>query len=86
MGGRPKPTIIKSVTDEDNTEWQILAAEAYVLVYKGMPVSIRHPVHTIKGPAFRYRKMLVNNLGNAKREVRRLNSLFKTTDFSYKQF
>mgnify|MGYP003334845504 CR=1 FL=1 len=86
MGGRPKPTIIESVTDEDNTLWEILEAEAYVLLYPGKPVSIRHPVPTLKGPAFRYRKMLVNNLGNAKREVRRLNSLFKTTDFSYKQF
>lgn len=86
MAGRPKPDIIESVYDDENRLWEILNPRgAYAILYQGEPVSVRCTLLNLKGSSFKYKKMLVNNEGNARLEVKRLNQLFKTEDFSYKQ-
>jgi hypothetical protein len=84
MTGRPKPTVIGGICDSNGRTWEIIAARgAYMITFRGQAVAVRYRVDKWNTPIYKYRKMLVNNEGNARLEVKRLNELFKTDDFDY---
>jgi hypothetical protein len=64
--------------------WEILETKgAFIITYRDQAVSIRSTTEVLGGTRFKYRKMLVNNEGNARLEVKRLNEQFNTDDFGY---
>jgi hypothetical protein len=82
--GRPKPRVMGAIYDERGRLWEIYQPQGcYVITYKDIPVSVRYTIHLPSSTQFKYKKMMVNNEGNAKLEVKRMNELFKTDDFGY---
>ena len=81
---RPQPKIIKTITTDLGTSYDLLAAEdCYVIVYKREPVNIRIQ-HATLGPQRRkYMKLSYTNEGSARVQVRKLNKLFNCEDFAF---
>lgn len=81
---RPKPVIIlENVNTKTYKAEQILdAAAIYAVFYKGKPINIRTLNHLVSYPGPKYKKVSFSNSGHAFNLAERLNSMFKTTDFS----
>lgn len=81
---RPAPKIIKTMTTDHGTSYDLLTAEdCYIIVYLREPVNIRIQ-HASLGPQRRkYMKLSYTNEGNARAQVRRLNKLFNCEDFAF---
>jgi len=83
---RPGPTILHTAEVDDGTIWDILQAPGnYIITYQGQVCGVRHHVHTLTSHGFRYQKLSYNNLGNARAQVRRLNTKFNCLDFDVKE-
>ena len=81
---RPAPNVIKTIVTDHGTEYDLLSAEdCYVIVYKREPINIRIQ-HPTLGPTRRkYMKLSYANEGSARRQVHKLNKLFRCEDFAF---
>jgi hypothetical protein len=82
--GRPKPQVMGAIYDERGRLWEIIEPQGcYMITFRGQAVAVRYTIHLPSCTQFKYKKMMVNNEGNARLEVKRMNELFKTDDFDY---
>ena len=81
---RPKPTIILEHTDNKTYKNdQVLEAEAiWAVFYQGRPFNLKSSNSLTSYPGPKYKKVSFSNPGHAHNLAKKLNSLFKSTDFA----
>lgn len=81
---RPKPHILLEYTNKENFKIeQILESEAiWAVFYKGKPFNLKSGSMVTSYPGPKYKKVSFSNPGHARNLAKKLNKLFKTTDFS----
>ena len=81
---RPKPKILlEHVSKETFKVEQILESDAiWAVFYKGQPFNLKSSSMVASYPGPKYKKVSFSNPGHAKNLSKKLNKLFKTTDFS----
>ena len=81
---RPKPKVLLEQTNKKNykTE-QVLDAEAiWAVFYKAEPFNLKSFSSVTSYPGPKYKKVSFSNPGHARNLAKKLNKLFKTTDFT----
>ena len=80
---RPKPTVLLEYTSKDNYKVeQILESDAiWAVFYKGKPFNLKSGSLVASYPGPKYKKVSFSNPGHAHNLAKKLNRLFKTTDF-----
>lgn len=81
---RPKPTVLIEHINKSNykTE-QVLNSEGiWAVFYQGKPVNLKSGNMLIDYPGPKYKKTAFSNPGHAINLCKKLNTLFKTTDFT----
>lgn len=81
---RPKPTILlENVNKSDYKSEQILAAEAiWAVFYKNEPFNLKSSNLLNNYPGPKYKKVSFSNPGHAFNLAKKLNTMFKTEDFT----
>jgi hypothetical protein len=81
---RPKPNIIvEQIDPKTYFSLQVLEAQAvYSVLYKGEPINIRTLNRLVSSPGPKYKKCSFSNRGHAINLAKKLNTMFKTTDFT----
>lgn len=80
---RPKPLILLENVNKQYKAEQVLDAEAiYAVFYKGKPINLRTLSSLVSYPGPKYKKCSFGNSGHCFNLAERLNTLFKTTEFS----
>lgn len=80
---RPKPTILLEHTDKNFRSEQVLEAEAiYAIFHQGKPINLKSFNSLVDYPGAKYKKTSFSNSGHAFNLADRLNTKFKTTDFT----
>lgn len=81
---RPKPDILMEFVDSKTYKSeQILQAEAiWAVFYKEQPFNLKSQNKLTNYPGPKYKKTSFSNPGHALNLAKKLNSMFKTTDFS----
>jgi len=81
---RPKPKVLLEYANKENFKIeQILESEAiWAVFYKGQPFNLKSGSMIASYPGPKYKKVSFSNPGHAKNLAKKLNKLFKTTDFS----
>jgi len=84
---RPKPTILLEHTDRETYKVeQILEADAiWAVYYKGKPFNLKSSNMLTSYPGPKYKKVSFSNPGHARNLAKKMNDLFKTTEFSVYQ-
>lgn len=85
---RPKPEVLLEAVDTKTMRAeQILAAEAvFSVFYAGRPINIRSLNKLVAYPGPKYRKVSFSNPAHAINLAQRLNSEFKTNQFTVMRF
>lgn len=80
---RPKPNVLLEHTSKDNYKVeQILESEAiWAVFYKSKPFNLKSGSLVASYPGPKYKKVSFSNPGHAYNLAKKLNRLFKTTDF-----
>lgn len=80
---RPKPKIILEHASKDTFKVeQILESEAiWAVFYQGQPFNLKSGSLVSSYPGPKYKKVSFSNPGHARNLAKKLNKLFKTTDF-----
>jgi hypothetical protein len=80
---RPKPKVLLEHANKDNFRIeQILESEAiWAVFYKGQPFNLKSGSLVASYPGPKYKKVSFSNPGHARNLAKKLNKLFKTTDF-----
>lgn len=81
---RPKPKILlEYVSKETFKVEQILESDAiWAVFYKGQPFNLKSSSMVTNYPGPKYKKVSFSNPGHARNLSKKLNKLFKTSDFS----
>ena len=81
---RPKPKIILEYANKETYKIeQILESEAiWAVFYKDKPFNLKSGSFVSSYPGPKYKKVSFSNPGHAHNLSKKLNKLFKTTDFS----
>jgi hypothetical protein len=81
---RPKPTIILEYVNKKNYKVeQVLDSEAiWAVFYKNKPFNLKSSSLVSSYPGPKYKKTSFSNPGHAHNLAKKLNSMFKTQDFS----
>jgi len=81
---RPKPKILLEYASKETYKLeQILEAEAiWAVFYKGYPFNLKSGSVVTSYPGPKYKKTSFSNPGHAHNLAKKLNRLFKTSDFS----
>lgn len=81
---RPKPKILlEHVSKETYKIEQILESEAiWAVFYKDQPFNLKSSSIVASYPGPKYKKVSFSNPGHARNLAKKLNKLFKTTDFT----
>lgn len=81
---RPKPKVIlEHVNKESFKIEQILESEAiWAVLYQGRPFNLKSGNIVSNYPGPKYKKVSFSNPGHANNLAKKLNRLFKTTDFT----
>lgn len=81
---RPKPKVLlEHVSKETFKVEQILESEAiWAVFYKNYPFNLKSSSMVASYPGPKYKKVSFSNPGHARNLAKKLNKLFKTTDFS----
>lgn len=85
---RPKPVVLKEYTDRHTyrTE-QVLEADAiWAVFYQGKPFNLKSFNSLTNYPGPKYKKTSFSNPGHAKNLCQRLNTIWKTEDFTVVKF
>lgn len=84
---RPKPTVLLEYTDASYRSEQVLNAEAiYAVFYNGAPINLKSFNSLVDSPGAKYKKTSFSNRAHCINLADRLNTLFKTSDFSVVKF
>lgn len=80
---RPKPRIILEHVNKENYKLeQILDSEAiWAVFYQGKPFNLKSGNLVANYPGPKYKKVSFSNPGHARNLAKKLNRLFKTTNF-----
>lgn len=80
---RPKPRVIIEYTNKENYKVdQILESEAiWAVFYQGKPFNLKSGSLMTDYPGPKYKKVSFSNPGHARNLAKKLNRLFKCTDF-----
>lgn len=80
---RPKPKVLLEHANKENFKIeQILESEAiWAVFYKGAPFNLKSGSLVANYPGPKYKKVSFSNPGHARNLAKKLNKLFKTTDF-----
>jgi len=81
---RPKPKVLLEYVNKENFKIeQILESEAiWAVFYKDQPFNLKSGSMVASYPGPKYKKVSFSNPGHAHNLAKKLNKLFKTTDFS----
>jgi len=81
---RPKPTVlVESIDSATYKSEQVLQSEGiYAVYYKRQPINLRTVNTLISYPGPKYKKCSFSAPGHALNLAKKLNALFKTTDFT----
>jgi hypothetical protein len=81
---RPKPKVVLEYANKENFKIeQILDSEAiWAVFYKNQPFNLKSGSLVASYPGPKYKKVSFSNPGHARNLAKKLNKLFKTTDFS----
>jgi hypothetical protein len=81
---RPKPKVILEHTYKESYKIeQILDSEAiWAVFYQGKPFNLKSGSLLASYPGPKYKKVSFSNPGHARNLAKKLNTLYKTTDFS----
>jgi hypothetical protein len=81
---RPKPKVLLEYANKDNFKIeQILESEAiWAVFYKDQPFNLKSGSMVASYPGPKYKKVSFSNPGHARNLAKKLNKLFKTTDFT----
>jgi hypothetical protein len=81
---RPKPKILLEYANKDTFKVeQILDSEAiWAVFYKDQPFNLKSGSLVASYPGPKYKKVSFSNPGHAYNLAKKLNKLFKTSDFS----
>jgi hypothetical protein len=80
---RPKPTILLEYANKENYKVeQILESDAiWAVFYKTDPFNLKSGSLVSNYPGPKYKKVSFSNPGHARNLAKKLNKLFKTSDF-----
>jgi len=80
---RPKPKVLLEIANKETFKIeQILESEAiWAVFYKGQPFNLKSGSLVSSYPGPKYKKVSFSNPGHAHNLAKKLNRLFKTTDF-----
>lgn len=81
---RPKPKVLIEHTDRQTykTE-QVLSAEGvWAVFYQGQPINLKTHNLLVQYPGPKYKKVSFSNPGHAINLARKLNTQFRTSDFT----
>jgi hypothetical protein len=80
---RPRPKVILEYANKENYKVeQILESEAiWAVFFKGDPFNLKSGSLVSSYPGPKYKKVSFSNPGHAHNLAKKLNKLFKTTDF-----
>lgn len=80
---RPKPKIILEYANKETFKIeQVLESEAiWAVFYRGSPFNLKSGSLVSSYPGPKYKKVSFSNPGHARNLAKKLNKLFKTTDF-----
>lgn len=81
---RPKPKVLLEYANKENFKIeQILESEAiWAVFYKDQPFNLKSGSMVSSYPGPKYKKVSFSNPGHAHNLAKKLNTLFKTQDFS----
>lgn len=81
---RPKPKVLlEHVSKETFKVEQILESDAiWAVFYKGQPFNLKSSSMVASYPGPKYKKVSFSNPGHARNLSKKLNKLFKTSDFT----
>jgi hypothetical protein len=81
---RPKPKILLDHTDKTTYKVeQVLQAEAiWAVFYQGKPFNLKSSNMVSPTPGPKYKKVSFSNPGHAHNLAKKLNAMYKTTEFS----
>ena len=81
---RPKPKVLLEYANKENFKIeQILESDAiWAVFYKDQPFNLKSGSMVASYPGPKYKKVSFSNPGHAKNLAKKLNKLFKTTDFT----
>lgn len=81
---RPKPCVLLEFTNKTNYKSeQILASDGiWAVFYQNKPINLKSFNSLVGYPGPKYKKTAFSNKGYAINLAKKLNKLFKTTDFS----
>lgn len=81
---RPKPSVLLEYTNRTNYKCeQILASDGiWAVFYQNKPINLKSFNSLVGYPGPKYKKTAFSNKGYAINLAKKLNKLFKTTDFS----
>jgi hypothetical protein len=85
---RPKPVVLKEFTDRQTyrTE-QVLEANAiWAVFYQGKPFNLKSFNSLTNYPGPKYKKTSFSNPGHARNLAQRLNTMWKTSEFTVVKF
>jgi hypothetical protein len=80
---RPKPRVILEFANKENFKIeQVLESEAiWAVFYKGQPFNLKSGSMVASYPGPKYKKVSFSNPGHAHNLAKKLNKIFKCTDF-----
>lgn len=81
---RPKPTVIlEHINNKTYKSEQVLDAEAiWAVFYKGKPFNLKSSNALTNYPGPKYKKVSFSNPGHAHNLAKKLNTMFKCSDFA----
>ena len=80
---RPKPKVLLEYVNKENHKIeQILESDAiWAVFYKGAPFNLKSGSMILSYPGPKYKKVSFSNPGHAHNLAKKLNRMFKTSDF-----
>ena len=81
---RPRPKVLVEITDKQTYKsQQVLAADGiYAVFFQGAPINFKTSNLLVQYPGPKYKKVSFSNPGHAIYLAKKLNTQFRTNDFS----
>ena len=81
---RPRPKVLVELTEKQTYKsQQVLAAEGiYAVFFQGAPINFKTSNLLVQYPGPKYKKVSFSNPGHAINLAKKLNTQFRTNDFS----
>jgi len=81
---RPKPNVMVEITDKQTykTQQVLKANGIYAVFFQGSPINFKTANLLVQHPGPKYKKVSFSNPGHAVNMAKKLNTQFKTEDFT----